>query len=99
MGMSVGDFCSLSPDEFAACCRAYADNAAATERGAWERTRLHAAICIQPHIKKKLTPRQLVPLPWDTKPARAGTKQPPKPIDRAREKARFERLAAQAHHQ
>ncbi len=23
------------------------------------------SICIQPHIKKKITPRQLIPLPWD----------------------------------
>lgn len=34
-------------------------------RDAWERARTVAAICIQPHIKKRITPKQLLPLPWD----------------------------------
>lgn len=38
-----------------------------TNRDSWERTRTFAAICIQPHVRKKITPRQLLPLPWDKK--------------------------------
>lgn len=34
---------------------------------AWERARIVAAIAIQPHCKKRITPRQLLPLPWDNK--------------------------------
>lgn len=34
-------------------------------RDAWERTRTAAAIIIQPHVKNKITPKQLLPLPWD----------------------------------
>ena len=37
-------------------------------RDAWERARTVAAIIIQPHVKKKITPKQLMPLPWDKKP-------------------------------
>lgn len=36
-------------------------------RDAWERARTVAAIVIQPHLKKKITPQQLLPLPWDHK--------------------------------
>lgn len=35
---------------------------------AWERARTVAAICIQPHVRKRVTPRQLMPMPWDGKP-------------------------------
>ena len=34
---------------------------------AWERARTIAAIIIQPHVKKRITPKQLLPLPWDKK--------------------------------
>lgn len=36
-------------------------------RDAWERARIVATIAIQPHVKKKITPHQLMPLPWDKK--------------------------------
>lgn len=35
------------------------------QRGHWERVRTLAAICIQPHVRKKITPWRLIPLPWD----------------------------------
>ncbi len=35
------------------------------ERDAWERARTMAAIIIQPHDKRKITPRRLLPLHWD----------------------------------
>lgn len=37
----------------------------AQNRDAWERARITAAIIIQPHVKKKLSPKQLLPMPWD----------------------------------
>ncbi|HBI57740.1 MAG TPA: hypothetical protein DDY12_01620 [Porphyromonadaceae bacterium] len=30
-----------------------------------QKTQSVAAINIQPHVRKKITPRQLLPLPWD----------------------------------
>lgn len=32
-----------------------------------EHARTVAAICIQPHVRKRIIPRQLLPLPWDNK--------------------------------
>lgn len=42
----------------------------AADRNEWERMRVLAAISIQPHIKKTLTPNKLLPLPWDKKRTR-----------------------------
>ncbi len=33
----------------------------------WERMRMHACITIQPHTKKKLTPKQLINFAWERK--------------------------------
>jgi len=59
------DFCKLTPAEFAAVCEQYVEAQQQRERGEWERMRLLASICIQPHIKKKITAQKLLPLPWD----------------------------------
>lgn len=63
--MSFDDFCKLEFDEFEGICKAWREMSEGQNRDEWERTRTLAAICIQPHIKKKITPRQLIPLPWD----------------------------------
>lgn len=63
--MAVADFCALSPDEFTAACQARRREREADTRDAWERMRLLAAIDVQPHVRRRLTPRQLLPLPWD----------------------------------
>lgn len=69
MGLSLEGFCALTPAEFAAACKAYAEEQEQGERRSWERMRLLAAVCIQPHVRKRISPQQLIPLPWD-KPAR-----------------------------
>ncbi len=43
---------------------------------AWDRTRTVAAICIQPHVKRRITPQQLLPLPWDGKPSKTQNNVP-----------------------
>ncbi len=60
------------------------------ERDSWERTRILAAICIQPHIKKKITPKQLIPLPWDNKKQKPKSDEPE--LTKEEMKARFEEL-------
>lgn len=69
MGLTLEGFCALEPAEFAAACKAYAEEREQGERRSWERMRLLAAVCIQPHVRKRVSPQQLIPLPWD-KPAR-----------------------------
>ena len=67
VGLSLPDFCALTPSEFRAVCDAWGRRNEGLEQGAWERMRLLATITIQPHVKKRLTPGQLLPLPWDRK--------------------------------
>lgn len=65
VGMSLDDFCALDFDEFEAVTRAWTEMRESQERQEWERMRMLATIGIQPHAKKKLTPAQLLPFPWD----------------------------------
>lgn len=55
--------------------------------------RLLATYAIQPHVKKKITARNLLPLPWDKpKPQRKRGQKAPKPLSAEESKARFEKL-------
>lgn len=87
--MSVTDFCGLTPEEFSEVCKAHTENVEADYRDAWERTRILAAIVIQPHIRRSITPAQLISLPWDIK--RKPT-APLKPVSKEEDLKRFERL-------
>lgn len=74
--LSFDDFCGLSPDEFQAVYDAYYDKEEAGYHAEWERTRMLAAITIQPHTKSKITPQRLLPFPWE-KPKRDHTEPQP----------------------
>jgi hypothetical protein len=37
------------------------------ERAEWERTRWLAAIVVNPHVKKRITPKDLATFPWEQK--------------------------------
>lgn len=65
VGMSLDDFCRCTPVEFEHIYKAYSEQAEAEFRDRWERMRLLATIVIQPHVKKKLTAKKLLHLPWD----------------------------------
>lgn len=67
IGISYDDFCKCTYEEFESICKAWHEMTEGQSRDAWERARIIATISIQPHIKKKLTPGQLMPLPWDKK--------------------------------
>lgn len=60
----------------------------------WERMRMLAAIVIQPHLKRKVTPQKLLPFPWEdtAKSVRCDTRQP----TAAESLKRFEELAERA---
>ena len=88
--MPFDDFCRCTFGEFEAICRAWTARAEAEYRDGWERSRLLAAISIQPHVSKKITPQQLIPLPWDNKEVDARPE--PKPHDAAAARKRFEEL-------
>lgn len=93
IGLSYDDFCRLQMREFTACCKAYNERRTAEMRGDWERMRMLATIVVQPHVKGKLTPQKLLPLPWEKPKARRKKGQESlKPITAEESKARFEKL-------
>ena len=58
-------------------------------QAAWNRMRLHAGIMIQPYMKRRMQPEQLLPFPWDAgKKAKAEAKK----VSKEELKARFMRL-------
>ncbi len=76
IGMSHDDFCKCTFIEFESICRAWRDMTEGRSHDAWDRTRTVAAICIQPHVKRRITPHQLLPLPWDNKPIKRKNTAP-----------------------
>ena len=85
IGLSYDDFCRLTPEEFGTVSKVYHEYREADFKGEWERMRMLAAITIQPHVKKKITPQALLPFEWD--------KQKPKTefVSKEEDKKRLER--------
>ena len=65
MGLSLQDFCSLTPGEWHEVCRSWRERQESVSRDAWERTRWLGTVSVQPHVRKSLSPRDLLRLPWD----------------------------------
>ena len=59
------DFMAMRPAEFEVVVRMHRDAAESQSRDNWERTRMLAYITLLPNMKKRLTPQQIMPLPWD----------------------------------
>lgn len=92
--LSYDDFCRLTPVEFEHVYKEYRDKLETDHKDDWARMRMLAAIVVQPHLKKKITPQQLLPFPWEgagRKPE-AGARQP----TAAESLERFEELARKA---
>lgn len=57
----------LTFEEYRCTCRLWEEREEHLERSRWERMRLSAAITVQPWVKKKVTAKELLSLPWDDK--------------------------------
>ena len=88
--MPLEEFSRLYFEEFESICNAWGKMKDTQERDAWERTRILATICIQPHVKKKITPKQILPLPWDKDYHKSRSNEPELSVEE--QKARFEEL-------
>lgn len=80
MGLSLADFCALTPAEFTAVAAAHERQ----ERGAWERARLICGCALQPYAEAHFDIRKALPYPWDEAEERG---------ERARKLTREEELA------
>lgn len=75
MGMSRADFCRMSPLEFYHVSKAHREEQERLSRERWEIMRMEALIMIQPHIKDRITPKKLLPFPWDKTNGRTNTEE------------------------
>lgn len=91
MRMNYRDFFRMTGEEFTEAARAYRENEERLSRERWEIMRMQSSILIQPYVKKKLTARELLEFPWDTK---ADTHEDREPEDLTIEERK--RLAAEA---
>ena len=80
-------------EDFAAVYEAYIEQRDTDFKDRWNRTRALAAILIQPHLArgKKVTPENLLPLPWDKK--KEGKKK--RTITVEEQRRRMEQLVAE----
>jgi len=58
----------MTPEEFDAVAKSFRDGQEQDYHDGWERMRMHASICVQPHLKKKVAPKDLIKFPWDEGP-------------------------------
>ena len=65
VGLSFGDFCLLTFDEFEAVLKAHRDRDDMMRHEEWERMRLHAVMTMQPHCKHRLHPNKVLPFEWE----------------------------------
>ncbi len=65
IGMSLPDFCALTPSEFSATHQKWLEAQDVHERRAWERMRTLATFAVQPYSKKRLKPSDLMVFPWE----------------------------------
>lgn len=65
MGMSIQDFCSMTPDEFRAAHRAWTEHEESHMRNGWEMARTLSTFFLQPYSKKRLTSGDVMKFPWD----------------------------------
>ena len=91
MGMTHDEFCKCTFTEFESIYKAWHDMEESRYRSAWERGRTLAAIIIQPHLSKKITPRQLLPLPWDKQKSNSTPEAPELTPEQRRQ--RFEEVS------
>lgn len=90
MGLSLSDFCALSPQEFDGVYSAWEEHELFTHREQWHRARFIALYCVAPHAQKGLTEKDIAVFPWETE-----KKKTQKQLKRemAQSKKRFQELA------
>lgn len=63
--MAPGDFCVLTPDEFAEALTARQRSRELGERADWERARMMCMCILQPYAKNPLKATDVMQFPWE----------------------------------
>lgn len=92
--MSYDDFLRVDVDAFSEIYQAYHEKEEMNMRGAWERTREHARLCLLPYQQKgkKLGREDVLSFPWDHEKDKEVTSRRTMTADEQRE--RMKKLAA-----
>lgn len=85
IGMSVGDFCGLTPAEFTAVWEVWRERSDSEERGEWERIRMLATLGLTPWSRHRLEPAKVLPLPWDKERPKARKMSKAERLERIKE--------------
>lgn len=75
--MSLSDFERCTPSEFSAVAERWKERREGDSRQEWERTRLLAAMVLQPYSKKPVRPSDVMRFPWDCGAKAGGAPQGP----------------------
>lgn len=94
IGLSDMDFCRLTLEEFNAVSEAYNSKCETAFKNDWERDRMFTTIAIQPHVSKKLQPKEMLPFPWEEAKSKEAVILSPK-----ERKERFEEILKRVRNQ
>lgn len=65
VGLSLGDFCQLTPDELAEIVRQWRDRDTYAYRDRWEQARLIGQCALAPYSKKGVKATDIIRFAWD----------------------------------
>ncbi len=67
VGMSISDFERCTPSEFTSIATRWRSMRDQDRKDRWERMRTLATVFLAPWTRKKLNPKEVIPLAWDKK--------------------------------
>tara|TARA_R100001244_G_scaffold132039_4_gene106670 strand:+ start:177 stop:470 length:294 start_codon:yes stop_codon:yes gene_type:complete len=67
LGLAYDELYSLTPRSFNNRLLGFSEHQEQINQNNWEQTRLIIHACLSPHSKKRLKPKDILPLPWDSK--------------------------------
>ncbi|WP_348689990.1 hypothetical protein [Paramuribaculum intestinale] len=88
MGMTVADFCELTPAEFSEALTTRQRLRESGERAEWERARMMCMCILQPYAKNTLKATDVMQFPWEGGDGERATRRQ---LTREEEMAEFER--------
>lgn len=87
--MSVTEFERCTPDELSEIFKSFSKEREDRIKGDWERTRQLAGLLLQPHLKKPVSPQELMKFPWDDQPSEDWDYNRPSPMSADERRARY----------